>query len=151
MWHRAMGRANRSSERPFVPGSSFLLRKPPLPSTPSIATSNASRIPKSYLHPNTFPADGNALSKSAKSCADFVSPKFSPGTMEYFAARRSLIGLAFNPNFHFRSIAAWKSWFNAVPVFFHRVFPDARATVFGGERALCRDLRKLQRAKNVSK
>lgn len=97
--HRAMGRANRSSERPFVPGSSFLLRKPPLPS-------NASRIPKSYLHPNTFPADGNALSKSAKSCADFVSPKFSPGTMEYFAAKRSLIGLAFNPNFHFRSIAA---------------------------------------------
>lgn len=106
VWHRAMGRANRSSERPFVPGSSFLLRKPPFPSTPSIATSNASRIPKSYLHPNTFPADGNALSKSAKSCADFVSPKFSPGTMEYFAARRSLIGLAFNPNFHFRSIAA---------------------------------------------
>lgn len=99
VWHRAMGRANRSTESPFVPGSS----SPPI---------HIQRLvdPKSYLGSSPIPfqpsrADGNALSKSVKSSADFVSPKFSrQWTMEYFAATRSLIGLAFNPNFHFRSL-----------------------------------------------
>lgn len=138
-----MGRANRSSERPFVPGSSFLLRKPPLPSTPSIATSNASRIPKSYLHPNTFPADGNALSKSAKSCVDFVSPKFSPGTMEYFAARRSLIGLAFNPNFHFRSIAALEKLVLRRPRFLPPGLPWCQGYCFRGRTRFVPRFKKI--------
>lgn len=126
VWHRAMGRANRSTESPFVPGSS----SPPI---------HIQRLvdPKSYLGSSPIPfqpsrADGNALSKSVKSSADFVSPKFSrQWTMEYFAATRSLIGLAFNPNFHFRSLnsQSWKSWFYAVPTLFFL----CRATVFRGE------------------
>lgn len=153
VWHRAMGRANRSTERPFVPGSSFLLRKPPPSFLPPLHrdTSNASRIHSSrnhisdLNHLNTFP-DGNALSKSVKSCADFVSPKFSRGQWEYFAATRSLIGLAFNPNFHFRSLNTRLGKVGSTPPFSSLpCLLDARATVFGGERALCRDLRKLLR------